>query len=50
VTDPEFDTLFARIRGTPDPAPGRPRQTQPDQLADRGGNRRAVYWIEVLTR
>jgi catechol 2,3-dioxygenase-like lactoylglutathione lyase family enzyme len=57
VTDPEFDALLARIRERRMPHWADPQQTQPDQVADRGGGSRAVYfadpsghWIEVLTR
>ena len=56
VTDPEFDALLARIRERRIPHWADPQQTQPDQVADRGGSP-AVYfadpsdhWIEVLTR
>jgi catechol 2,3-dioxygenase-like lactoylglutathione lyase family enzyme len=55
VTDPEFDAVLARIRERRIPYWADPGQTQPDQVADRGGSR-AVYfadpsghWIEVLT-
>ena len=57
VTDPELDALLARIRERRIPHWADPQQTQPDQVADRGGGNRAVYfadpsghWIEVLTR
>jgi catechol 2,3-dioxygenase-like lactoylglutathione lyase family enzyme len=57
VTAPEFDALLARIRERRIPHWADPQQTQPDQVADRGGSHRAVYfadpsdhWIEVLTR
>jgi catechol 2,3-dioxygenase-like lactoylglutathione lyase family enzyme len=48
--------VLARIRERRIPHWADPQQTQPDQVADRGGSR-AVYfadpsghWIEVLTR
>jgi catechol 2,3-dioxygenase-like lactoylglutathione lyase family enzyme len=57
VSDPEFDVLLARISERRIPHWADPGQTQPDQVADRGGGTRAVYfadptghWIEVLTR
>jgi len=57
VTDPEFDALLARIRDRRIPHWADPGQTQPDEVADRGGGTRAIYfadptghWIEVLTR
>jgi catechol 2,3-dioxygenase-like lactoylglutathione lyase family enzyme len=57
VTDPDFDALLARIRERRIPFWADPQQTQPEQVADRGGGTRAVYfadpsghWIEVLTR
>ena len=56
VTAPEFDALLTRIRERGIPHWAGPQQSQPDQVADRGGSR-AVYfadpsghWIEVLTR
>ena len=57
MTDPEFDALLARIRERRIPHWADPGQTQPGEVADRGGGTRAVYfgdptghWIEVLTR
>ena len=56
VTDPGFDALLARIRERRIPHWGDPQQTQPDQVADRGGSRAGYFadpsdhWIEVLTR
>jgi catechol 2,3-dioxygenase-like lactoylglutathione lyase family enzyme len=57
VTDPEFDALLARIRERRISYWADPGQTQPDEVADRGGGTRAIYfadptghWIEVLTR
>ena len=57
VTAPEFDALLARIHARRIPHWADPQQTQPDEVADRGGGNRAVYfadpsghWIEVLTR
>lgn len=54
--DREFDAVLERIRDRRIPHWADPQQTQPDQIADRGGSR-AVYfadpsghWIEVLTR
>lgn len=56
VSDPEFDAVLARIHERRIAHWADPQQTQPDQVADRGGSR-AVYfadpsghWIEVLTR
>lgn len=57
VSDPELDALLARLRERRIAYWADPGQTQPDQVADRGGGTRAVYfadpsghWIEVLTR
>ena len=57
VSDPEFDAVLGRIHDRRLPYWADPGQTQPGQVADRGGGTRAVYfadpcghWIEVLTR
>jgi catechol 2,3-dioxygenase-like lactoylglutathione lyase family enzyme len=57
VSAREFDAVIERIRDRRIPHWADPQQTQPDQVADRGGGSRAVYfsdpsnhWIEVLMR
>ncbi len=57
VSDPEFDAVIARIRERRLPFWADPQRAQADQIADRGGGSRAVYfadpsghWLEVLTR
>jgi hypothetical protein len=42
VTEPEFDAVLARIRERRIPHWAAPAQTQPDQVAGRGGGSRAV--------
>jgi catechol 2,3-dioxygenase-like lactoylglutathione lyase family enzyme len=56
VSDIEFDAIIARIRERRLPYWADPQRTQADQIADRGGGSRAVYfadpsghWLEVLT-
>jgi len=56
ISDAEFDAVFARIQERNMPYWADPHRAHPGEIADRGGNSRALYfedpsghWLEVFT-